>query len=232
VWYKLVYLIFYIRMEPMDRDRQDEYIADEFDRQASHYDDSLTVRSFQRRTQALVVNKMRIAKEMHILDLGCGTGTATLEIASRLEGTGRVVGLDLSEKMLGEAERKLARLGYTNVELVLGSASDLSYEAYFDYVLSTNVFHHFGNKEGVFSQVWRSLKPGGTFLVQDICDDFILMKAVDLAGKLGERAHVESTTSQGLRRLLTSAGFSEVKVDVAKLNWFWGIMIGKGVKRT
>lgn len=208
--------------------RQDEYIADEFDRQASHYDGSLTVASFQRRTQALVMDNMQIVEGMHILDLGCGTGTATLEIASKLKGTGRVVGLDLSKKMLAEAERKLAKLGYTNVEFVLGSASDLNYEACFDYVLSTNAFHHFYDKERVFSRVWRSLKPGGCFLVQDICDDFLLMKVVDLAGKIGERAHVGSTTSLGLRELLASAGFVDIDVQVQKLNWFWGIMVGKG----
>jgi ubiquinone/menaquinone biosynthesis C-methylase UbiE len=228
VWYKLVYLEFYMRMEPMDREQQDKYVAAEFDRQARRYDDSLTVRSFQSRTQSLVLEKMRIEKGMHVLDLGCGTGTVTLEVASRLEGTGRVVGLDLSEKMLGEAERKLAELGYTNVEFVLGRASVLGYKACFDYVLSTNAFHHFGDKEGVFSQVWRSLKPGGCFLVQDICDDFILMKVVDSAGKIGERAHVGSTTSLGLRELLASAGFVDVEVQVQKLNWFWGIMVGKG----
>jgi ubiquinone/menaquinone biosynthesis C-methylase UbiE len=228
VWYKLVYLEFYMRMEPMDREQQDKYVAAEFDRQARRYDDSLTVRSFQSRTQSLVLEKTRIEKGMHVLDLGCGTGTATLEIASRLEGTGRVVGLDLSEKMLGEAERKLAELGYANVEFVLGNASDLSYESCFDYVLSTNAFHHFGDKAGVFSRVWRSLKPGGCFLVQDICDDFILMKVVDFAGKIGERAHVGSTTSLGLRELLASAGFVDVEIRVQKLNWFWGIMVGKG----
>ena len=212
----------------MDREQQDKYVAAEFDRQARRYDDSLTVRSFQSRTQSLVLEKMRIEKGMHVLDLGCGTGTVTLEIASRLEGTGRVVGLDLSERMLGEAERKLAELGYTNVEFVLGRASVLGYKACFDYVLSTNAFHHFGDKEEVFSQVWRSLKPGGCFLVQDICDDFILMKVVDFAGKIGERAHVGSTTSLGLRELLASAGFVDVEIWVQKLNWFWGIMVGKG----
>lgn len=148
-----------------------------------------------------------------------GTGTATLDIASRLEGTGMVVGLDLSEKMLGEAGRKLAKSGYANVKLVLGSAGDMRYQACFDYVIGTNAFHHFVDNAGVFSRVWRSLKPGGRFLVQDICDDFILMKVVDLAGKLGERAHVGSTTSQGLRQFLASAGFSGIEVEVARLNW-------------
>jgi arsenite methyltransferase len=214
----------------MHRDYQDKQVADEFDRQASHYDDSLTVRTFQGRAQSLVLGKIRIEKGMHILDLGCGTGTGTIEIAARLEGTGRVMGLDLSEKMIEQAEHKLAELECTNVAFVVGNGAELVYDGCFDYVLSTNAFHHFGDKEGVFSRVWRSLKPGGTFLVQDICDDFVLMRAVDLLGKVGERAHVGSTTALGLRELLASVGFVDVEVQVQKLNWFWGIMVGRGVR--
>jgi ubiquinone/menaquinone biosynthesis C-methylase UbiE len=214
----------------MHRGYRDKHVADEFDRQASHYDDSLTVRSFQSRVQSLVLEKMRIERGMRVLDLGCGTGAGTIKIAARLEGTGRVVGLDLSEKMIEQAERKLAELECANVAFVVGSGAELDYDGCFDCVLSTNAFHHFGDKEGVFSQVCRSLKPGGAFWVQDICDDFALMRAVDLLGKLGERAHVGSTTSSGLRELLASAGFVDIDVQVQKLDWFWGIMVGKGVR--
>jgi len=214
----------------MGRKRHDEYVAREFNRAAGRYDDSRVVRSYQRRTQALVVDDLRIERGMCVLDLGCGTGTATLEIASRLEGTGKVVGLDLSEKMLEQAEQKLRELGYTNVEFVLQSTSDLNYDEYFDYVLSTNAFHHFADKQDVLARVYKSLRPGGVFVVQDMCDDFALMKAIDLLGKLGEKAHVGSTTSRELRDLLISTGFSDVEVRVTKLNWFWGIMIGKGVR--
>lgn len=215
----------------MGRNRHDEYVAKEFDRAAERYDDSRVVGSYQRRTQTLVLGDMRIEKGMNVLDLGCGTGWATLEIASKLGGTGRVIGLDLSEKMIEQAERKLSELGYGNVEFVLQSAGSLDFDGYFDYVLSTNAFHHFLDKGEVFSKVWRSLKPHGTFLVQDICDDFVLMRALDLIGKIGEKAHVGSTTSGGLRELLISTGFSDVEVRTTKLNWFWGIMLGKGVKR-
>jgi ubiquinone/menaquinone biosynthesis C-methylase UbiE len=214
----------------MGKKQHDEYVAREFDRSARRYDDSHVVKSYQSRAQALVVDELRLEKGMCILDLGCGTGTATLEIASRLEGTGQVVGLDLSEKMIARAERKLSTLGYTNVTFVLQSASALDYDGEFDYVLSTNAFHHFADKQEVFTGVHRSLKPGGIFVIQDICDDFVLMRLLDCMGKIGERAHVGSTTSQGLRGLLISAGFSDVEVRVTKLNWFWGIMIGKGVR--
>jgi len=215
----------------MGRKRHDEYVAKEFNRVAERYDDSRVVRSYQRRTQALVVDDLPIERGMRVLDLGCGTGTATLEIASRLEGTGKVVGLDLSEKMLEQAERRLTERGYINVEFVLQSASDLNYGDYFDYVLSTNAFHHFADKQDVFARVYKSLRSGGVFVVQDICDDFVLMKALDFLGKFGERAHIGSTTSNGLRELLISTGFSDVEVKTIKLNWFWRIMIGKGVKQ-
>ena len=215
----------------IDKKRHDEYVAKEFDRAAKRYDDSRLVRSYQRRTQVLVVDALRIERGMRVLDLGCGTGTATLEIASRLEGTGRVVGLDLSEEMLEQAKQKLTELGYTNIEFVLQSASDLNYDECFDHVVSTNTFHHFADKQDVFARVYKSLRPGGIFMVQDICDDFVLMKALDFLGKLGEKAHVGSTTSRELRDLLISTGFSDVEVKTTKLNWFWGIMIGKGVKQ-
>jgi ubiquinone/menaquinone biosynthesis C-methylase UbiE len=213
----------------MDK-KQDEYVAQEFNRQAKNYDNSGLVKSYQRRTQDLVIEDMWIEKGMNILDLGCGTGEATLEIALRLEGTGKVIGLDLSEKMIEVAKQKLTKLAFTNVNFIVGRASDLDYDGYFDYVLSTNAFHHFNNKIEVFFKVWKALKYDGIFLVQDICDDFILMRFLDYLGKLGEKAHVGSTTSEGMRDLLISANFSEVEVKILKLSWFWRIMIGKGIK--
>jgi ubiquinone/menaquinone biosynthesis C-methylase UbiE len=65
------------------KDKQDEYAAEEFDKAAKSYDDSRLVKSYQRRTQVLVVNEMQIRRGMNVLDLGCGTGWATIEIASR-----------------------------------------------------------------------------------------------------------------------------------------------------
>ena len=215
----------------MSKERQDAYVAREFDRAAKGYDESRLVKSFQRRTQALVISGMRIERGMSILDLGCGTGSGTLDIASGLEGTGRVIGLDLSEKMIEQARRKLAGFAYDNVEFQVGSGSTLDYEDCFDYAVSTNAFHHFDKKEEVFSRVWRSLRRNGVFVVEDICDDYVLMRVVDFAGKLGERAHVGSCTSRALRGLFLSTGFVDVEVERTKLNSFWRVMIGRGTKQ-
>ena len=215
----------------MTRKGQDEYVARGFDRAAKSYDESRLVKSYQRRTQTLVIEKMQIEKGMNILDLGCGTGWGTIDIASKLQGTGKVVGLDLSKKMIEQAKQKLAKFTYDNVEFRVGSGSSLDYENYYDYVLSTNAFHHFDKKEEIFYRIWKSLKSNGVFIIQDICDDYLLMKIVDLAGKIGEKAHVGSSTSEGLRNLLLSIGFVNIEVEKVKFNWFWRIMIGKGTKK-
>ena len=216
----------------MSKEGQDAYVAQEFDRAAQSYDESRLVKSYQRQTQILVINKMQIKRGMNILDLGCGTGWGTLDIASKLEGTGKVIGLDLSEKMIEQAKQKLTKFTYDNVEFRVGSGSSLDYENYFEYALSTNAFHHFDKKEEIFSRVWKSLRHNGVFVVQDICDDYVLMRIVDFAGKIGEKAHVGSSTSGELSNLFLSTGFVNIEIERRKFNWFWRIMIGKGTKQS
>ena len=216
----------------MSRGQQEEYVAKEFDRAAKGYDESRIVKSFQRRAQILVIDKMHLEKGMRILDLGCGTGWGMIDIATRLGGTGEVIGLDLSEKMIEQAKQKLSEFIYNNVEFEVGSGSSLDYENYFDYVLSTNAFHHFATKEEIFFKVSQSLKYGGTFIAQDICNDYLLMRLLDFAGKIGERAHVGSSTSEELRRLFLSIGFLNIEIEKIQVNLFWRIMIGKGDKQS
>ena len=167
----------------MAKKLQEEYIVDEFNRAAKSYDRSRLVKSYQRRAQTLVINRMQIEKGMNILDLGCGTGWGVIDIASKLKGTGKVVGFDLSEKMIEQAKQNLAKFPYANVILQVESGNSLDYNDHFDYVLSTNALHNFDKKEEIFSRVWRSLKHNGVFIIQDICDDYLLMKIVDHAGK-------------------------------------------------
>jgi ubiquinone/menaquinone biosynthesis C-methylase UbiE len=173
----------------------DTYIAREFDRAAGGYEESRLVKSYQRRVQTLVINRIPIEKGMTVLDLGCGTGQGTIDIASRLDGTGKIVGMDLSEKMIEQAKKKVTDLRYDSVEFVTGSAGSLEYRNYFDCIFTTNAFHHFDDKEAIFRKIWEALKSEGVFIVQDICDDYFLMKMVDFLGKIGEKAHIGSTKS-------------------------------------
>ena len=214
----------------MEKERQEKYIADEFNRTAEGYDKSRLVKSFQRRAQKLVISKMKIDEGMSVLDLGCGTGHGTIDIGRMLRGTGEVIGFDLSEKMIDQAIKKVDDTIDTNITFETMSGSSLDYEDRFDYVISTNAFHHFYNKEDIFLRVNRALKSCGIFIVQDICDDFLLMRLVDYAGKFGEKAHVGSATSKRLREIFQATGYEDVTIEKVNLTWFWKIMIGQGKK--
>jgi ubiquinone/menaquinone biosynthesis C-methylase UbiE len=210
---------------------KDHQIARKFDRDAGSYDDSRLVKSYQRRVQMLVISRMKIEKGMNVLDLGCGTGQGTIDIALKLEGTGSIIGIDLSEKMIEQAKKKLTDFQYGNIKFMVGSAGSIDYQDYFDYVFSTNAFHHFENKESIFKKVRQSLKASGTFIVQDICDDYFLMRLLDLAGKIGQKEHVGSMKSKELESLFLTTGFTNIEVEKLKINWFFRVMIGKGTNR-
>ncbi len=209
---------------------QDIKVSKEFDFQAKGYDKSYTVNNYQRKTQIMVIDQIEVKEGMTILDLGCGTGSGTLDIASKLKGTGKVIGIDLSEKMINEANKKKGAANDGNVEFLVGSGHSLEYNNYFDCAISTNAYHHFENKSKIFSNVFNSLKNNSVFIVQDICNDFILMKLLDIVGKLGEKAHVGSSTVDQLNSFFKSTQFSDVQTDKYRLNWFWKIMVGKGTK--
>lgn len=210
---------------------KDQQIARKFDKDADSYDASPLVKSYQRRVQRLVISRMKIEKGMNVLDLGCGTGQGTIDIAKSLEGTGNVIGIDLSERMIELATNKLADFKHKNIKFMVGSADSIEYQDFFDYVFSTNAFHHFEDKGSIFTKVRQSLKQNGVFIVQDICDDYLLIRLLDLAGKIGQKEHVGSMKAKELDSLFQKTGFKDIEVEKLKINWFFRVMIGKGTKR-
>lgn len=70
-----------------------------------------------------------------VIDLGCGAGHSFLLLLERVGSSGRIVGLDVSPELLGQARKRIARHGWTNVELIEGDAAAFSAMAEFDGVL-------------------------------------------------------------------------------------------------
>lgn len=93
-----------------------------------------------------------------ILDLGCGTGQLTARIA---ETGARVVGLDSSPAMIGQA-----RQNYPNLEFRLANAVDFSFPDQFDAVFSNAALHWILEPEKVIESIARSLRPGGRFVAE------------------------------------------------------------------
>lgn len=104
-----------------------------------------------------------------VLDLGSGAGFDVFLAAKRVGNTGRVIGVDITKKMIEKAKANLKKYGYKNVEFKLGDIENLPLaDNSIDVIISNCVINLAPNKEKVFSESYRVLKKGGRMYVSDI----------------------------------------------------------------
>jgi len=113
-----------------------------------------------------------------ILDIGCGTGTLTFELA-RLAHKGKVIGIDPSIEMLDRAKDKCS--SFSNISLFNIPAQALEFQKEFDLVFSNSTFQWIKEQEDVMVRAYRALKPDGRIAVQ--------MPAMDFCWTLTENIH-------------------------------------------
>lgn len=101
----------------------------------------------------------------NILDLGCGDGKVTAEIA-QLVGNGSVVGVDNSRQMIDLAKEKYAQTQHPNLSFQVMDASNLVFENCFDVVFSNAVLHWVKNHQPVVEGLYKSLRIGGKILLR------------------------------------------------------------------
>ena len=104
-----------------------------------------------------------------VVDLGSGAGNDAFVARSITGVNGKVIGIDMTEKMISKARANADKLGYNNVEFRLGDIEDMPLKDHVaDVVVSNCVLNLVPDKPKAFAEVFRILKPGGHFSVSDI----------------------------------------------------------------
>jgi SAM-dependent methyltransferase len=104
-----------------------------------------------------------------VLDLGCGAGTDLLIAAQMTGSAGRAIGVDMTATMLERARASAGEMGLANVELHEALIESLPLEdASVDVVISNGVIDLVPDKDAVFDEIDRVLRPGGRLQLADV----------------------------------------------------------------
>jgi ubiquinone/menaquinone biosynthesis C-methylase UbiE len=200
----------------------------EFDRWSWRYDWDLLQPLFFRPSHRMILEGLGPA-DLHILDIGCGTGQFAARVLAHLPDS-QIWGLDLSGGMLQRAAKRRVDFG-GRLHLVCGDSEKLPFaDDSFDAVTCSHSFHHYPRQDRVLGEVHRVLRPDGKLLLVDGDRDrlwgwFVFNVLVVLV-----EGAVNHRTGNALRQLCRDAGFSHVMQRRRKGPLPFLMTVGRAIK--
>ena len=170
-----------------------------------------------------LIAKLGLRGNERVLDIGCGDGKVTAEIARTL-ARGSVTGVDSSPEMIRFASDHFPQAEYQNLSFVQMDARALSFKEEFDVVFSSAALHWITDHKPVQTGIARSLRPGGRLLIQmggkgNADQVFGVLEVLLENPRWSHYFHDFSFTygffkAADYRQKLTEAGFEPIRVDL------------------
>jgi arsenite methyltransferase len=147
------------------------------------------------------------------VDLGSGRGTDVLRLAEKVLPSGYVYGIDLSDGMITKAINTAKKLGITNAEFIHAELEKLPLrEGIADLVISNCTINHAADKQLVWNEVYRILKPAGRFVVSDIYSLEPVPEEYRNDPVAVSECWAGSVTREEYLRQLENAGFKNISI--------------------
>src|SRR4030042_830573 len=148
-----------------------------------------------------------------VVDLGSGGGLDCFLAAKKVGEKGHVIGVDMTAEMLDKARANCRRGGYKNVEFRLGEIENLPVaDNTADVVISNCVINLSPEKQRVFEEAFRVLKPNGRLMISDM----VLLKEIPEAVKKSVLGYLGCISGAEMKseymKLIENAGFKELKI--------------------
>ncbi len=181
-----------------------------------------------------ILNKIKMAKNLKVLDIGSGLGFPCIEIAQRLGESSFVYGIDPWKEAIGRADLKIKKYGLKNIKIIDGFSEKLPFEnSYFDLIVSNNGINNVQDISKTFSECRRVSKPGAQFVFTmnlegtmmefyKILKDVLEKRKMDPAiKKMHEHIYHKRKPLVEMKKLVTSHGFNikEVEEDIFYLRF-------------
>lgn len=148
-----------------------------------------------------------------VLDLGSGSGMDMFVAAMQVTETGTVTGVDMTDEQIKNARGLASENGFHNVSVRRGIIEELPFEdGTFDAVISNGVINLSAEKERVFEEAFRVLKPGGRIALSDIISEQQMPESIKSNADLWAACIGGAEQVDSYRNLVEQAGFGPVEI--------------------
>jgi ubiquinone/menaquinone biosynthesis C-methylase UbiE len=214
---------------------------------ADHFDDGPL--AFWDRYGERTVARLKLAPGATVLDVGCGSGASAIPAARKVGPKGRVIGVDLADRLLGLAQAKAAEQKLQNVEFRRGDMEELDFRpGDFDAVVCVFAIFFVPDMAKQVRKLWQLVRPGGQLAITTWGPRMfepgsaawwaaVQQFRPDLQPTVSPWERI--TTPDAVRQLLVDAGIRDSEVvaeegeqPLRSLDEWWNIVLGSGYRWT